>query len=382
MALDSFTEVTRRSWISRLLGSIKSVLFGILLFLGAFVLLFWNEGKAVKIAKGLKEGRGAVVMANADKVDSANDGQLIHLSGGVKTPETLGDSQFGISENALKLKRTVEMYQWVEKSKSTTKKKVGGSEETKTTYSYEKEWSDMIENSKKFKKPEGHQNPAAMPYKGYERSVKKATIGAYDLSESLIYQLFEYDPVDLAGVDSLRLDSSARVSDNTIYIGKGTEAAPEVGDVKVMFSMIGRGDYSVISRQNGKTFEAFNTSYGTKIDMIKKGIHSADGMFTHAEEQNVFRTWFFRFLGWFLMFIGLVLIFKPLAVVADIVPFVGNMLEFGTAVFAGILATALSLMTIAAGWIFYRPLLAFGLLAVGLGIFVFFFMRAKNKAAV
>ena len=58
---DQFIERSSQSWISRLGGSLKSVLFGIVLFGASIVLLWWNEGRAVKTAKGLKEGSAAVV---------------------------------------------------------------------------------------------------------------------------------------------------------------------------------------------------------------------------------------------------------------------------------------------------------------------------------
>ena len=37
---DSFTEVTRRGWFSRIAGSFVGVLFGLLLIIGMIVLLF------------------------------------------------------------------------------------------------------------------------------------------------------------------------------------------------------------------------------------------------------------------------------------------------------------------------------------------------------
>src|SRR4051812_752026 len=52
----TFTEHSSQSWGSRLLESIKSVLIGLVLFVVAFPLLFWNEGRAVHTAKCLAEG--------------------------------------------------------------------------------------------------------------------------------------------------------------------------------------------------------------------------------------------------------------------------------------------------------------------------------------
>lgn len=45
---------------------------------------------------------------------------------------------FGIKVGAIALQRSVEYYQWVEVAKKTKKDKLGGSEETVTTYTYER----------------------------------------------------------------------------------------------------------------------------------------------------------------------------------------------------------------------------------------------------
>ena len=61
------------------------------------------------------------------------------------------DGTFGVSVNAIMLNRNVEVYQWVEEQKSEKVKKLGGSEETITTYTYKKEWKPNLIDSKQFK---------------------------------------------------------------------------------------------------------------------------------------------------------------------------------------------------------------------------------------
>ena len=78
-------------------------------------------------------------------------------------------------------------------------------------------------------------------------------------------------------------------------------------------------------------------------------------------EENVVRTWLFRGLGFLLMAFGIGLVFNPLAVLADVIPFLGDMLRMGTGLFAAVTAAALSLLTIAVAWLVYRPLLGIGL---------------------
>ena len=100
----SFTEVSEEGWFSRIGSSIKGILFGLVLFALAFPVLFWNEGRAVRRAQSLTEGKGAVVSVSSDKVDSANEGKLVHMWGLATTEGSLTDPKFAISaDNALRL---------------------------------------------------------------------------------------------------------------------------------------------------------------------------------------------------------------------------------------------------------------------------------------
>ena len=130
MSNDSFTEVTNQSWFSRLGNAFKGIVVGIVMVVIAFPLLFLNEGRAVKRYKTLKEGGGAVISVAIDKVDSANQSKLIHLTGKAVTEGTLVDQTFDVSTKAIKLMRVVEMYQWQQESQSEEKKKLGGGTET------------------------------------------------------------------------------------------------------------------------------------------------------------------------------------------------------------------------------------------------------------
>ena len=156
---DSVTEITERSWLQRVGQSFAGVLFGFALIAVACVLLFWNEGRAVTTARSLAEGAGLVHTVAADRIDPANEGRLIHVSGMLTAAGPALDTEFGMKSNGVRLMRRVEMFQWTEEQDSETQKKLGGGETTKTTYRYAKNWADHPIDSTKFKERSGHTNP-------------------------------------------------------------------------------------------------------------------------------------------------------------------------------------------------------------------------------
>jgi len=216
-------ETTTESWGSRLGGSIKGVLAGAVLFIAGIPLLFWNEGRTVKTTQALEEGAAnCTVVPTADTVDAANEGKLIHITGTAATEDVLTDELFGgISMKGMRLSRKVEYYQWVEDSKSETKKNTGGSTTTTTTYTYSKKWVSSPEDSSEFKEA-GHEN--TIHFADAEDTTmyaQQAALGAFALTPSQIQSISGQENVKLEGVqwpDALK--GRTTVSGNTLYIGR------------------------------------------------------------------------------------------------------------------------------------------------------------------
>ena len=378
------TEVTSVSWFGRIGESIKSFLFGLALFAGSFALLFWNEGRAVRTEKSLHEGAGAVVSVPSDRVNAANNQKLVHMTGKAVTAETLADPDFLIAANAIKLRRSVEMYQWEEKKETSSHKKVGGGEERTTTYSYNKTWTDRPIDSSSFKEAEEHQNPKAMPYDKREAKAEHVTLGAFTLTPSLLEKMSDFEPMSiteehLAALPA-ELKSKLKIHNNSFYAGADPQA-PKIGDTRVTFSAVKPADVSVVSKQTGASFEPYRASAGMDIEMLKRGVFTAQAMFESALRENSIMTWILRGVGFFLMFLGLAMFFRPLSVLGDVLPFVGSMLAFGTGLFAFVIAGVLSVGTIGVAWVVYRPVLGITLLAGAIVVLVWFAISGKKKAA-
>lgn len=384
MADDSYTEVTSQGWGSRIMESIKGVLVGGLFFVGSFPLLFWNEGRAVKTARSLEEGAGAVMSVPADRVDPGNQGKLLHVSGEAATSETLSDTQFGVSAPAIRLERVVEMYQWKEDEKSETKNKIGGGTETVKTYTYRKTWSEDLIDSDRFKQGDSHSNPAAKPFESSSWTARTVTLGAYRLSEGQVGRLDKKEPVSLDGVKvpaPVAEKAKPVAEKDQLYVSRDP-ASPAIGDARITFKAVRPATVSVVARQVGDSFEPYLAKAGGSVDLLEYGQKSADAMFQAAQAANTTLTWILRGGGFLLMFLGLVMVFKPIAVFGDVIPIVGTLLGAGLAVFAGAVAAALSLVTIAISWLVYRPLIGILLLLLaGAAVAGLTYLAGKRKAA-
>ncbi|MGN0810333.1 MAG: TMEM43 family protein [Akkermansia muciniphila] len=192
------TEVTEEGWGSRLGKSFGGVIVGIILFFGSIAFLWWNEGRAVTTAKALAEGEGNVVaVKDISKVDSANAGKLVHMSGEAVTTETLTDPTFALSKNAIGLSRKVEYYQWVEHKSEKREKQMGGSEKVITTYTYSKEWVGTPQDSSAYKEA-GHENRVFMTLPGdCDVRAKEVSFGAFKLTGGQISRIGGAEPVSL-----------------------------------------------------------------------------------------------------------------------------------------------------------------------------------------
>ena len=384
---DSVTEATSQSWFSRIVDSIRSVLVGGAFFALSFPVLFWNEGRAVRTAKSLEEGAGAVASVSASPVDPSNEGKLVHMAGEAATAEAVSDPDFGVVASAVKLVRTAEMYQWKEDKRSETRKKLGGGTETVTAYSYEKTWAPEPIDSSDFKEPEGHTNPEAMPVSSQTVVAKEVTVGAFTLSEAQVAMIGNTQDLRLeaGAISSLpgAMAGKARVHDGKFYMG-GDPSAPTLGDVRVSFKVVKPGPVSLVARQVGRTFEPYQAAAGGSILLLEEGTRSAESMFKAARTANVTLTWILRGLGFFLMFLGLVMVFRPLAVVGDVVPLVGSLLGVGIGIFAFLVSVFLASVTIAASWFAVLPLLGIALLlpsaAAAAGLVALARRRARTGA--
>ncbi len=377
-------EITSVSWFTRIRQSLKGILFGFILMAAAVVLLFWNEGRAVKRARDLSTGAQMVVTTPASPVDTSREGQLVHVTGRAFTEDPVEDAQFGVKlTDTLRLVRQVEMYQWVENQRTREEKKLGGGTRRITEYTYAQQWSAHPQDSSKFHET-GHANPA-MPYRGGSWTPTRVHLGDYRLSDSLLAMIEDEEPLALAGELEAKvkqaLGSGRPISRSGewVYLAAGT-ASPQVGDVRVRWQVVKPTVVSVVAQQAGDTFRPQPMDYGT-IELLQVGEHSKEAMFQQAQSENSTLAWLLRGGGLLAMIIGISLILHPLRVLADVVPALGSLAGGVILLIAVPLGLVLTLTVIALGWIWYRPLLGISLLVAAAVPAVLLYVRARKAKA-
>ena len=112
-------EVEHTGFGDRMCSAIGGVCIGILLFIGSMVLVFWNEGRYVKNLQMLNEAKDVFVSyPDCTSISNAllaqNAGNLVHVTCTLDKSVQAIDSTYNIRGNqpSLKVKRTVEQYQW------------------------------------------------------------------------------------------------------------------------------------------------------------------------------------------------------------------------------------------------------------------------------
>jgi hypothetical protein len=363
-----FTETTQQGWLSRLGGALGGMLFGLALIPIGCVVLFWNEGRAVQTARSLAEGAGLVTAIQADRVNPANEGRLVHVSGALTIANPPRDADFNLTPPAgtLRLTRRVEMYQWQEKQESETRNRLGGGTETVTTYSYSRAWVEGRVDSSRFRQPEGRTNPTPR-HESRDWTAEGVRLGAFRLATAQLG--------DIPAGEAL---PAPRGGGNTLYLGADPEN-PRVGDLRISWMAARPEAISLIAAQVGEGFGPYATRAGDRLFLMVPERQPASAMFQAAEADNAVLTWILRLVGSLAILFGWSLLFNPMKVLADVVPIIGSIVGAGTGLVAFLLTLVIAPAVIGLAWLFYRPLIGLAVLCLtALGIFGLMRLRRRK----
>jgi hypothetical protein len=161
-----------------------------------------------------------------------------------------------------------------------------------------------------------------------------------------------------------------------VYFGQDP-ALPQVGDIRMRYTQVPLTEISIIAQQAGNALIPYMTKAGKTIDLLSQGRVEAAAMFESAQSSNVLFTWVFRFLGTFLVVWGFKTIFAPIGILASVLPPLAFVVRIGTGLAAWLLGLPLSLIVIAIGWLYYRPIIGITLLAAAIIIPTVLYLKKK-----
>lgn len=366
---------SKPGFLERLSETAGGTVVGVGLFFLSIYILFTNEGRSLRKASSLDEGLSQVVsLGSFSSLDLQNNNHLVHLSAQLSTSQPLYDPNYRVVVQAVKLKRQVEMYQWVEYSESKDYQE-GGETKTETTYTYNTEWKSELINSRHFDKEIGHQNPSAMAVESVTVVAPEVRVGPFILSKGLVEQINNFQTLSLRDLPAVNMDPFLSTDDDYFYHTQNPRR-PEVGDVRVRFSFAGLSGemshhgpaqtVSIVAMQRGEQLVPFKTKSGDSLEILYLEELSAEEVFEKEHQYNSMTTWGLRAAGWALMFLSIQLTMRIIYTLVDWVPVLRELVSVGLKLFALCISCSLSLLTIGVGWFFYRPLMAMALGALAL----------------
>ena len=372
-------------YFRRVKNSFGAMVVGLLMVPGAILLHGWNEYRTVHRTRGLAEAARIVEsIPDVNKVSEELNEKLVHLTGTAETDDILADTEFFVSENAIRLARRVEMYQWEEKKETSR-----GDSDKPPRYSYAKEWNDSRIDSSQFHDANGHVNPP-MAYQSEIQTAAHVHVGAYELNESLKNSMNDWSAIDIpkeAILENLAEEKRENYvfDSGRLYIGqeKPTPSQPEVGDLRIWFEVVRPAAVSIVAQLKGDTFATYRTSNGEQIERLYMGTLSSAEVMERLVTENTVIAWVLRLVGLVLSVIGFAMILRPLSAFASFVPFLGELTGGIMFVVAVLLGVIVSLTTISIAWIAVRPLLGISLLVVvALACFAIYRIRKRHPPQV
>ena len=371
---DQFTQTITTSYGSRIVNSFKGIVFGIILLVASFGILYWNEGRVdlSAIAKNAISVDSAVVNS-----DQTLQGKLVSTTGNLITDETLGDNLYLNPGKYIALKRNVEMYAWVEKESNSSHTNVGGSETTTANYTYVKEWTDSPKSESSFKSPEGHQNPE-MTLSDSSPTVTNAKLGIYSVDPKSL-SLHGFEEVSL-NKDNTILDKNTTLEDNHVYIKFSKDSSyanPIVGDMRISYQAVNSGiTGTVFGNLSGDSIVPHIGDKNTTLYEFTTGSKEEGIATMHSEYETML--WILRALGFVLMFIGFTMLFGPISILLDFFPVFGSISRGLIGLLSFVISLVLSIVTILVSMILHSFVAVITALIIVVGLIVFVFFRIKK----
>ncbi|KAJ0181157.1 hypothetical protein K1T71_003242 [Dendrolimus kikuchii] len=287
----------KQTWLTTLLS--------IVLFSGVTYFLIWTENQTIQNNLMLDELVSAAESIDVHTGDEAArfEGRIVHIVGPLRILEPISEPDYNIQVQAIKLRKRVQMYQWIEETTEQDTFLSESAEESQKTYWYHKDWRDYVVDSSLFYIRPGHHNPTSMPIFSETHIAENVKIGWLYLGLDVKRKVNDYYEI---WSDSRPERSDIKLHSGFYYHGESA-LQHEIGDLRVHFSYAGREDdiYTAVGIVESGILQAYGPSNfpaADPISLLRKGSYSLKQLYDIEKRDANIHTWKYRLLGFVQVF--------------------------------------------------------------------------------
>ncbi|XP_034943332.1 transmembrane protein 43 homolog [Chelonus insularis] len=328
-----------------------TTVIGCILCLIGIFLLVSNEGEAASVSHSLNEALShIVIIENIYDLSKDYEDRLVYFSGPLWINEPLTEPDYGVIIESVKLKRRVQVYQWVEIEEERTYENY----EDGKHYYYTTEWKDKLIDSDQFYIRYGHENPKEMPIKSQIQIADQVKIGNIILGSELKKKFNDFREI----TSDQRPERSDIKMHAGLYYHSSDLWNTQVGDVRVLLSFAGKaGDiYTIVGKFVRGTIVPFITPHGNEILLQRKNKVTIEIMFHLEHVYNYWRTWIMRCIGWLVIFMSTTCLSNTIKKITLNSQYLSGIIPLDS--LALTTSFSISILVVGIGWLWYRPIIA------------------------
>ncbi|KAI8429834.1 hypothetical protein MSG28_000342 [Choristoneura fumiferana] len=287
--LNAVKNQFKQTWLTTILS--------LILFAGVTYFLLWAESHTIQSNLMLEELVSSAVSIDVHTGDEAAryEGRVVHIVGPLRILEPISEPDYNIQVQAVKLRKRVQMYQWIEETTEQENFLSEPAEESQKTYWYHKDWRDYVVDSNLFYIRPGHHNPTSMPLFSETHIAENVKIGWLFLGVDVKRKVNDYYEI---WSDSRPERSDIKLHSGFYYHGESA-LQHEVGDLRIHFSYAGREDDIDGVLQS---YSPGNFPGADPISLLRKGSFSLQQLHDLESRAANVNTWKYRILGFVQVF--------------------------------------------------------------------------------
>ncbi|XP_026764139.2 transmembrane protein 43 homolog [Galleria mellonella] len=339
----------------------------LVLFSGVTYFLLWAESQTIQSNLMLEELISVAESIDVHTGDEATryESRVVHIVGPLRILEPISEPDYNIQVQAVKLRKRVQMYQWIEETTDQENFLSEPAEESRKTYWYHKDWRDYIVDSSLFYIRPGHHNPTSMPIFSETHIAENVKIGWLYLGLDVKRKVNDYYEI---WSDSRPERSDIKLHSGFYYHGNSA-LQHEIGDLRIHFSYAGREDdiYTAVGLVESGTLQSYspaNFPAADPISLLRKGSYSLKQLYDLEKRDANIHTWKYRLLGFVQVFASAMTLHPDWITLFLQCQWISSNLRRCTRVWVNfILSFSYTLFIIAIPWLVHKP--SFGVMVLG-----------------